>query len=182
MQDDRLPFRVSAGAEAYDSISRLPVAVLLDNLRSAFNVGSFFRTADAGGIDRLLLCGFTSAPPHKSVLKTALGAEKNVPWSAFEDPALAARTVQRSGYQLAAIETTVGSVDLFDWVPEFPVCLMFGNEIEGLRPELAALSDVNVRIPMLGVKYSLNVGTAGGIVIFELLRKYRELVRSGGRC
>ncbi len=84
------------------------------------------------------------------------------------------------GYEIAAIETSVRSVDLFDWRPRFPVCLMFGHEVDGLRPELLGLADTFVRIPMLGVKHSLNVATAGGVVLFELLRKYRELVRASG--
>ncbi len=79
------------------------------------------------------------------------------------------------GYQIAAIETTPHAVDLFDWNPAFPVCIVFGHEVDGIRPEVAALCDVHIRIPMLGRKHSLNVATAGGVVLFELLRKYRTL-------
>ncbi|MDE3168368.1 MAG: TrmH family RNA methyltransferase, partial [Acidobacteriota bacterium] len=81
------------------------------------------------------------------------------------------------GYELAAVETSVHAVDLFDWTPNWPVCLVFGHEVEGVRPELSALCDTHVRIPMLGLKHSLNVATAGGVAIYELLRKYRALNR-----
>ena len=80
------------------------------------------------------------------------------------------------GYELAAIETALHAVDLFDWIPRFPLCVMFGHEVDGIRPELSALADTHVRIPMLGAKHSLNVATAGGVVLYELLRKYRGVV------
>ena len=113
--------------------------MLLENLRSAFNVGSFFRTADAASIERLLLCGISSCPPHKGVLKTALGAEETVPWEHRENAVEAALEYRRRGYELAVIETGVHSVDLFDWQPQFPVCVIFGNELEGVGPELRVL-------------------------------------------
>lgn len=178
MDDERVPFQVTTGSKSYDKIHHFPVMVLLDNLRSAFNVGSIFRTADATSIERLLLCGITSAPPHKGVLKTALGAEETVPWDHVEDPTEAALRLQSRGYELAVIETGVHSVDLFDWVPQFPVCVIFGNELEGVRPEVISACDTFVRIPMLGLKHSLNVATAAGIVMYELLRKYRVLIKS----
>jgi 23S rRNA (guanosine2251-2'-O)-methyltransferase len=176
--EERLPFLATAGSVSYDGISQLPVTVLLDNLRSAYNVGSFFRTADAARVERIVLCGITSCPPHKGVLKTALGAEETVDWESSDNPEEAAGELHRRGYQLATLETSVHAVDLFDWTPQFPVCLVFGNEVDGVRPELLARCDVHVRIPMLGLKHSLNVATAGGIAIFELLRKYREMARS----
>jgi tRNA G18 (ribose-2'-O)-methylase SpoU len=172
MDEERVPFQVTRGSKAYDGL-RLPVTVLLDNLRSAYNVGAFFRTADAAAIEGLVLCGITSAPPHKGVLKTALGAEDSVRWWSVPDPLDAALELRRCGYELAALETAVRSVDLFDWTPQFPVCLIFGNELSGVRPDVLAACDIYVRIPMLGLKQSLNVATAGGIVLYELLRKYR---------
>jgi tRNA G18 (ribose-2'-O)-methylase SpoU len=173
--EDRIPFQVTTGAARYDAIRRLPVSVLLDNLRSAYNVGSFFRTADAVRLDRLILCGITSTPPHRGLLKTALGSEDTVAWESVESQVAAAAELQRSGHELAVIETSVRSVDLFDWVPRFPVCVVFGNEKEGVSPEVVAMCDKHVRIPMLGFKHSLNVATAGGVVLYELLRKYRAL-------
>ena len=173
---ERVPFQVTAGGAEYEGL-RLPVTVLLDNLRSAYNVGSFFRTADAAAAEGLVLCGITSSPEHKGVAKTALGAESSVRWKLGADPLEAALGLRSRGYELAAIETAVHAVDLFDWRPRFPVCVVFGNELDGVRPEVAAACDTFVRIPMLGMKHSLNVATAGGIVLFELLRKYRDLAR-----
>jgi 23S rRNA (guanosine2251-2'-O)-methyltransferase len=175
MDEDRVPFQVTAGAATYDSIRCLPVTVLLDNLRSAFNVGSLFRTADAVRIERLILCGITSAPPHKGVLKTSLGAEASVRWEHAEDSVEVSRSLREQDHEIAVIETTIHSVDLFDWTPRFPVCVVLGNELEGIRPEVREVSDTHVRIPMLGLKHSLNVATAGGVVMYELLRKYRVL-------
>jgi len=173
--DQRIPFQVTQAAAAYEHIRSLPVSILLENLRSAWNVGSFFRTADAVRAEKLLLCGITSTPPHNGVLKTALGAQETVRWAHSEDALLLAQSERARGCELAVIETSVRSVDLFDWVPSFPVCLIFGNEKDGVSPSLLELSDTHVRIPMLGFKHSLNVATAGGVVLYELLRKYRQL-------
>lgn len=173
MGEERVPFQVTVGSEPYDAIHHFPVTVLLDNLRSAFNVGSFFRTADAASIERLLLCGITCCPPHKGVLKTSLGAENTVPWEQDESSNEAAGRMRARGYELAVIETGPHSIDIFDWEPRFPVCVIFGNELDGVASDLLALCDTYVRIPMLGLKHSLNVSTAGGIVMYELLRKYR---------
>jgi 23S rRNA (guanosine2251-2'-O)-methyltransferase len=154
---------------------RLPAAVLLDNVRSMYNVGAFFRTADGVGLEKLCLCGITAHPPKKAISKTALGAEENIPWEHDWDAVKMAEGLRRSGFEIAAIETSPHSMDLFEWQPRFPICVAFGNEIDGLRPELLAMADTHVRIPMLGRKNSLNVATAGGIVLYELLRKYRFL-------
>jgi 23S rRNA (guanosine2251-2'-O)-methyltransferase len=177
MDEERVPFQVTVGSEPYDAIHHFPVTVLLDSLRSAFNVGSFFRTADAASIERLVLCGISSCPPHKGVLKTSLGAEDTVPWEYVESSTEAASGMRARGYELAVIETGAHSIDLYDWEPRFPVCVIFGNELDGVAPNLMAMCDTYVRIPMLGLKHSLNVATAGGIVMYELLRKYRALTR-----
>lgn len=174
---ERLPFQVTRAAVPYERIGRLPVAVLLENIRSLYNVGSFFRTADATEVEKLYLCGITGRPPHRGIGKTALGAEQSVVWEGEADPLAAAARLRGRGYELAAVETSVHAVDLYDWQPRFPVCLIFGNEVEGVSPALAALCDTHVRIPMLGAKHSLNVATAGGVVLYELLRKYRVLSR-----
>ena len=172
---DRLPFQATAAGAGDDRIGALPVAVLLDNVRSLYNVGSFFRTADAAAIEKLYLCGITGRPPKSAITKTALGAEESVAWEHSWDPAAVLRDIRGRGYELVAIETSVHAVDLFDWAPRFPVCVVFGHEVEGIQPELSALCDTHVRIPMLGAKHSLNVATAGGVVLYELLRKYRNL-------
>ena len=174
-EEERVPFQITTGAAAYEGIRQLPVSVLLENLRSAFNVGSFIRTADAVRLEHLILCGITSTPPHSGILKTALGAEDTVRWTHHEDAVQAATQERARGAELAVVETSVRSVDLFDWVPRFPVCLIFGNEKDGVSSALTDLCDTHVRIPMLGFKHSLNVATAGGVVLYELLRKYRGL-------
>ncbi len=153
----------------------LPVAVLLDNVRSMYNVGSFFRTADGVNLQKLCLCGITAHPPKKAISKTALGAEETVRWEHDWDAAQMLERLRAEGFQIAAIETGPTAIDLYEWQPRFPVCVMFGHEVEGLRPELMERADVHVRIPMFGQKNSLNVATAGGVVLYELLRKYRNL-------
>jgi len=175
---DRVPFQATKLGVAYDAIKSIPVSILLDNVRSLHNVGAFFRSADAAGCQKLHLCGITGHPPDRAITKTALGAEETVAW---EYSSVALRTVldlRKQGYEIAAVETSSRAVDLFDWQPNFPVCLMFGHETAGLAMGLLALCDTHVRIPMLGRKHSLNVATAGGIVIYELLRKYRRMIES----
>lgn len=176
---DRVPYQATLAAEPYLRIGRLPVVVLLDNVRSLYNVGAFFRTADAAAVEKLYLCGITGRPPHKSIAKTALGSESTVVWEHSPDPVCVVKHLSARHYEIAAVETSMHAIDLFDWLPRFPVCLLFGNEVDGLRPEIARLADTHIRIPMLGVKHSLNVATAGGIVAYELLRKYRRMAEGG---
>lgn len=171
-------YQATRAAAPYDGIERLPVAVLLDSIRSLYNVGSFFRTADAVRAGQILLAGITAGPGDPRISKTALGAEKTVPWSRVDRAAEALERLRADGWQLAAIETSTSAVDLFDWVPAFPVCVVFGHETEGLAAEVLDRCDVHVRIPTLGMKQSLNVATAGGVVLYELLRRYR-LLREG---
>ena len=174
---DRLPYLATEAARPYEGIHQLPVGVLLDNVRSMYNVGAFFRTTDASSCEKLYLCGITARPPKRAISKTALGADETVAWEHHADPAALIQQLRRRHYEIAAIETSVHAVDLFDWQPSFPVCLVFGHEVDGIRPELLELCDTYVRIPMLGRKHSLNVATAGGVVIYELLRKYRRIIQ-----
>ncbi len=170
------PISDSSGSPdaAYEGL-HLPVAVLLDNVRSMYNVGAFFRVADGVGLEKLCLCGITAHPPKKAIAKTALGAEETVAWEHDWDAVHAAAGLRSNGFEIVAIETSLHAVDLFEWQPRFPLCVAFGHEVDGLRPELLEMADTHVRIPMLGKKNSLNVATAGGIVLYELLRKYRAL-------
>lgn len=176
--NDRVPFRATIGSALYSGL-RLPVSILLDNVRSMYNVGAFFRTADGAGIERLLLSGITARPPKPAIRKTALGAEERVAWEAVDDAVARIGEFRASGFEIAAIETRTGSVDLFDWQPRYPVCVLFGHEVDGLAGELLDACDTHVRIPMLGLKHSLNVASAGAIVMYELLRKYRLLLEEG---
>lgn len=171
---ERLPYRATAAATPYAEL-RLPVAILLDNVRSMYNVGAFFRTADGAGIERLVLSGITARPPKSAIAKTALGAEARVAWEPVNEPEAAVGRLRKTGYEIAAIETSVRALDLFDWQPRFPVCVLFGHEVDGLSQPLLDGCDTHVRIPMLGLKHSLNVASAGAIVMYELLRKYRAL-------
>jgi tRNA G18 (ribose-2'-O)-methylase SpoU len=171
---ERVPYRATEGASAYDGL-RLPVTIVLDNVRSMYNVGAFFRTADGAGVERLLLSGITARPPKSAITKTALGAEERVPWRAVENLHASLAGFRGDGYEIAAIETSPRAVDLFDWRPSFPLCVLFGHEVDGLSADVLAACDTHVRIPMLGLKHSLNVASAGAVVMYELLRKYRKL-------
>ena len=175
---ERLPFVATAASAEYEGISAVPVSLLLDNVRSMYNVGAFFRTADAAAIEKLYLCGITAYPPKPGIAKTALGAQERVKWEHSQDALAVTRRLRGQGVEIAAVETSLRAVDLFDWTPRFPVCVMFGHEVEGLQAPLIEAADVFVRIPMLGSKHSLNVATAGGVVVFELLRKYRCLLEA----
>jgi tRNA G18 (ribose-2'-O)-methylase SpoU len=151
------------------------VSVLLENVRSLYNVGAFFRTADAVSLEKLYLTGFTGYPPQRMISKTALGAEETVPWQHDPVPGKALVELRTANHEIAAIETSAHSIDLFDWQPRFPVCVLFGHETDGLTTATAGMADTHIRIPMLGRKHSLNVASAGAVVLYELLRKYRAL-------
>jgi tRNA G18 (ribose-2'-O)-methylase SpoU len=170
-------FRATALGGAYASIERLPVTVLLDNVRSLYNVGAFFRTADAVRAEAIVLAGITPTPEDPRIAKTALGAERSVAWTKTADAGAALDASRSRGCEIAAVETSLRAVDLFDWHPRFPVCVVFGHEVDGIAPAFLDRCDVHVRIPTLGTKGSINVATAGGVVLYELLRKYRSLVR-----
>ena len=172
---EAFPFRAVALSESYDGIDKLPVSIVLDRVRSLYYVGSFFRTGDAAGVEKLYLTGFTGSPPHNGSSKTALGAEQTLDWEHHEDPLPLVRLLRAAGHEIAVVETAGRAVDIYDWRPRFPVCVIFGNEVDGVSPALADLADVDVRIPALGSKQSLNVAVAGGVVMYELLRKYRRL-------
>lgn len=178
MSTDRIPYLATAAAAPYEGLRPIPVSVLLHNVRSLYNVGAFFRTMDASGCDKLYLTGITGRPPHAGLAKTALGAEETVAWEHQPDPATVIHKLREQGSEIAAIETSVHATDLYDWQPRFPVCVLFGHEVDGLAEPVLASCDTHVRIPMLGRKHSLNVATAGGVVVYELLRKYRALLDS----
>lgn len=154
----------------------LPVIVVLDNVRSLYNTGAFFRTADGCGVERLVLCGITPRPDqgHRqrhAIAKTALGAEITVPWTYEADTGSAVATAVADGYHVAAIETSAQAVSLYDWQPTWPVCLVFGHEADGVSQDVACRIQTHVRVPMVGQKRSLNVATAAGVVLYELLRR-----------
>jgi 23S rRNA (guanosine2251-2'-O)-methyltransferase len=152
--------------------SDLRLSAILDNIRSAYNVGSIFRTADAAGLSHLYLCGMTATPKHPKVSKTALGAEKRVPWSSHNNSVDVAADLKTQGRQLTAIE----GGDQSQWLQEFSrledkrhVTLIVGNELSGIDPELLEMCDQVLAIPMLGGKTSLNVTVAFGIAAYHVL-------------
>ena len=154
----------------------LPVVIVLDNIRSLYNTGAFFRTADGCGVEKLVLCGITPRPDQggrqrRAIGKTALGAELTVPWEYEPDTSVAVGRLAARGYHPVAIETSPHALDLYAWTPTWPICLVFGHETEGVAREMAARIDTHVRIPMRGTKRSLNVATAAGVVLYELLRQ-----------
>lgn len=177
---ERTPFVATQLAEGYDGVGTLPVQVILHDVRSLYNVGAFFRTADAVRLEQVCLSGITGHPPHREISKTALGAQDHVRWSECPNPREYIESLRKLEYEIAAVETSSTAVDLFDWQPRFPVALLFGHEVNGLDDALLAGCDTHVRLPMRGVKHSLNVATAGGVVLYELLRKYRGLCDPGG--
>jgi tRNA G18 (ribose-2'-O)-methylase SpoU len=154
------------------------VVVVLDNIRSLYNTGSIFRTADGAGVDRIVLCGITPRPDQggrqrRAIAKTALGAEDTVPWEYEVDSRTTLSRLRANGFQTVAVETSSHATDLFEWRPKWPVCLVFGHEVDGVSDSLAPDIDVVLRIPMLGQKRSLNVATAAGVVLYELVRLRR---------
>ena len=151
-------------------LERFPVHVLLENIRSLYNVGSIFRSADAARIGAIHLCGITGRPPRKEIAKTALGAQDTVPWDYSESASTLIPTLKSRGFRIVAVEQTDSSVGLWEAHLNFPVCLVFGYEIHGISEETLSMCDLAVEIPMYGFKGSLNVAVACGIVMFETIR------------
>lgn len=155
-------------------IRRNPIHVVLDNLRSAFNVGSIFRTADAGAVEHLHLCGTTACPPHAKLAKTALGAFDYVPWTHYPRVNDAIERLRADKVALVAVETAAGAVSYIEFEWPRPVAVVFGNEVTGLPQQILDTCDHVVRIPMRGHKNTINVATAFGIVLFEVLRRWES--------
>jgi 23S rRNA (guanosine2251-2'-O)-methyltransferase len=140
----------------------------LNNIRSLYNVGSVFRTADGIGIEKLWLCGITGYPPQSGIAKTALGAEENVPWEYRKEILPLLRELKAKGYQIVLLEQIEGSVSHDKFVPKTPVCLVVGNEISGISDDLTSMCDRAVEIDMAGIKNSLNVAVAFGIIGYHI--------------
>ncbi len=155
------------------ALPRTPIFGILDNLRSAHNVGSIFRTCDGAGASHLAVCGISPVPPHRHLAKTALGATEIVPWTHFETVEAAISDARNRGALVLALEYTPDSVPLGEIELRFPVALVAGNEKDGLDAETLALCDQTVHLPMLGHKNSLNVSVAFGIALYEVLRRFQ---------
>ena len=156
-------------AQAYRELPESGIVLVLDNIRSAHNVGSAFRTADAFKADKLFPCGITPTPPSAELHKTALGAEEAVPWEYCADTLEAVERLRGEGYTLVSIEQTVRSVSLDRFVPEKGrrYALIFGNEVDGVRQDVVDASDFSLEIPQQGTKHSLNVSVALGVVLWH---------------
>lgn len=153
-----------------------PLVVILDNVRSMYNVGSVFRTADAFRIEAIYLCGITSCPPHPEIHKTALGAEDAVDWYYHKEALETVKMLQQQGYEVLAIEQVEGSTMLQDFVAETDkkYAVVLGNEVKGVNQEVVDCCDGCLEIPQFGTKHSLNVSTTAGIVMWEMMKKVKS--------
>ena len=162
--------------DEFRASEKLPLTVVLDNVRSQNNIGSVFRTADAFRVERIAPCGICSTPPHREIHKTALGAEDSVLWSYHEDTASCLQELKRQGYKIYAVEQVDDSVKLgLDaiQVADSKIAIVFGNEIEGVQDSLLPLCDGSLEIPQFGTKHSLNVSCAAAIVMWEMFKNMK---------
>ena len=159
--------------EEFKKVEKIPVVIVLDNLRSLNNIGSVFRTADAFRVSHIYLCGITACPPHREIHKTALGATESVSWSYFKSTKEAILTLKKEGYNILSVEQADKSTSLNDLSPakHKKMALVFGNEVQGVNQEIIDLSDIVIEIPQAGTKHSLNVSVSVGVVLWEIVSK-----------
>ncbi len=157
-------------ADEFKLTKKNPIIAVLENIRSAYNVGSVFRTADAFLLEALYITGYTCTPPHKEIKKTALGAEETVLWKHFTTTEESIITLKENGYKVYAVEQVVNSIMLnnFKNTNQEKVAVIFGNEVSGVELETIKLCDGCIEIPQFGTKHSLNIATAAGVVLWEL--------------
>ncbi|HYG51395.1 MAG TPA: RNA methyltransferase [Flavobacteriales bacterium] len=158
--------------EEFRALPKQPVIVVLDNIRSHHNVGSIFRTADAFAFEAVYLCGYTPAPPHREIHKTALGATESVSWKKFDTTVDAVQELKKNGYAIISIEQTENKImlDAFKKDPGKKYALVFGNEVEGVEQAVVDASDTVIELPQLGTKHSLNISICAGIVMWEFFK------------
>ncbi len=171
--------------EAFGRLPRRPIHIVLDNLRSAFNVGSIFRLADAARAAEVIPCGYTAFPPHHKLEQTSLGTTDSVPWRRFDETVSALTDIKAKGVQLVAVETARGATPFHRFGYSFPVALVLGNEALGVSEAALRMCDAVVEVPVFGYKNSVNVATAAGIVLYDVLRQANWLddpaaMRPGG--
>jgi 23S rRNA (guanosine2251-2'-O)-methyltransferase len=157
-------------------LPRFPIVVVLENIRSAYNVGSVFRSADAFFIEAVYLVGYCATPPHKEIAKTALGAEEAVPWKQAAKATTAISELQSLGYKVLAAEQTDASVPIHQlpFLPDQKIAIVFGNEVSGVETDTLQSCDGCIEIPQFGMKHSLNIATAAGVVLWELVRRHLQ--------
>ena len=153
-------------------IDRVPIYILLEDIRSVYNVGSIFRNADGFGISKIYLTGYTACPPRDDLSKTALGADKVVPWKHFKNSLDAIEDLKKKKINPVIVEQTINSNCLYNYKFDFPTCIIMGNEVAGVSEDLVASVSDHVEISMKGIKQSFNVSVAAGIVCFEMMRQY----------
>lgn len=163
--------RMTAGE--YKKAKKIPVVVILDNIRSCNNIGSVFRTADALRIEKIFLCGITATPPNKEIHKTALDAEKSVAWEYFGKTEEAIEKLKSTGYKLFAVEQVENSTLLSCFYPEKEekIALIFGNEVKGVQQKVIDICDGAIEIPQYGTKHSFNISVSAGIVLWDIFQK-----------
>jgi tRNA G18 (ribose-2'-O)-methylase SpoU len=161
--------------DEFKEAEKIPVSILLDNVRSLHNVGSAFRTADAFRIEKIYLTGITGTPPHREIHKTALGSTDSVAWVYFEKAEDAAQKLKAEGYRIIVVEQTTESKLLHEFIPlaSEKYCLVFGNEVNGVSEPVIELGDLALEIPQAGTKHSLNISVCLGIVVWEVFRKLK---------
>lgn len=157
--------------EQYEEVEKLPVIMVLDNIRSLSNVGAVFRSADAFRIGALFLCGITACPPHREIHKTALGADETVPWRYFQTTEEACGLLKEMGYRIIAVEQVEGSVMLQDYQVEPRTAFVLGNEVDGVSDAVLPFCDGAVEIPQEGTKHSLNVSVCSGIIMWHSFKQ-----------
>jgi 23S rRNA (guanosine2251-2'-O)-methyltransferase len=162
--------------ETFKQLEKIPLVVILDNIRSHHNVGSVFRTADAFRVEKIILCGYTPVPPHRDIHKTALGATDSVEWSYSESTLEAVNWAKEQGYTTLAVEQTENSVKLNELEPSQykGLALVFGNEVGGVEQDVIDACDQVLEVPMEGTKHSLNISVCAGIVLWEVFNKIRR--------
>jgi tRNA G18 (ribose-2'-O)-methylase SpoU len=162
--------------DEYKEITKTPITVVLDNIRSCNNIGSVFRTSDALLIENVVLCGITATPPNKDIHKTALDAEKSVPWEYSEETEMAVKKLKETGYRVFAVEQVENSISLPDFTPkkDQKLALVFGNEVKGVQQSVVDLCDGAIEIPQYGTKHSFNISVSAGIVLWDLVYKLRS--------
>lgn len=160
--------------EQFRQMKKMPVRLVLDNIRSAQNVGSFFRTADAFAVEGIALCGITAQPPSREIHKSSLGAEFSVEWNYFQSTLECVRSLSEQGYRVIAVEQVEGAVmlDSLEVCPEQKYALVFGNEVEGVDQKVVDMCHGSVEIPQKGTKHSLNVSVSGGVVMWKFFENF----------
>ena len=159
--------------EEYKQTEKIPLVVVLDNIRSCNNIGSVFRTSDALLVEKIYLCGITATPPNNEIRKTALDAEKSVSWEYFKDTEDVVSQLQKDGFKVYAIEQVENSIMLPDFkpTPNEKVALVFGNEVKGVKQSVVDLCNGTIEIPQYGTKHSFNISVSAGIVLWDIFQK-----------